>query len=149
MSDLFTIQVQDAGLLDTLKQLRDRMEDTIPLMDALGVEMEARISHRFETQTDPTGAPWAPLSPSTKKYYPEDGNGRLLDRFGDMLDSLTHRATRDEMLAGFGSVIAVYHEYGTEHMPERHMLFADPDTGTLGEEDQASLLDICAQFFTP
>ena len=111
-------------------------------MASIGMELENRVSGRFESRTDPNGDAWEAWALSTKAQYPADGNKRLLDRYGDMLASLSHSADATSATVGFGDPVATYHEWGTEHMPRRGMLFADPDAGTLGKEDEAAVLDI-------
>ena len=125
-----------------LDGLRQRMGDLSEVMDNIGMRLESRVSARFETRTDPNGDPWEPWAPSTKAHYPEDGNKRLLDRYGDMLDKLSYSSDATSATVGFGNPVATYHEWGTEHMPRRGMLFADPDAGTLGTDDEAEVLDI-------
>ena len=125
-----------------LDGLRQRMGDLSEVMASIGMELESRVSGRFESRTDPNGDAWEAWAPSTKAQYPADGNKRLLDRYGDMLASLSHFADATSATVGFGNPVATYHEWGTEHMPRRGMLFADPDAGTLGKEDEAAVLDI-------
>lgn len=137
-----SITLNDQPVLEFLHALGKKLDDLTPVMDSIGQEMETRVSNRFETQTDPMGVAWSPWADSTRKSYPEDGNGRLLDRYGDMLGSLTHVADSASVTYGFGQPHAVYHEFGTKHMPRRGLLTADPDAGTLSDGDQAAVLDI-------
>ncbi|WP_303837479.1 hypothetical protein [Acidovorax soli] len=58
--------------------------------------------------------------------YSEDGNRRLLNRYGDILTSLNHQADTTSARVGFGQPYAAFHEWGTKHMPRRRLLFADP-----------------------
>lgn len=125
-----------------LDGLRQRLGDLSEVMAGIGMELESRISSRFESRTDPNGDAWEPWAPSTKARYPADGNKRLLDRHGDMLGSLSHTSDATSVTVGFGNPVATYHEWGTEHMPRRGLLFADPDAGTLGNDDEAAVLDI-------
>lgn len=125
-----------------LDGLRQRLGDLSEVMAGIGMEMESRVSGRFESRTDPNGDVWEPWAPSTRASYPENGNKRLLDRYGDMLGSLSHSSDATSVTVGFGNPVATYHEWGTEHMPRRGMLFANPDTGTLGTDDEAAVLDI-------
>ncbi|PZP65956.1 MAG: virion morphogenesis protein, partial [Delftia acidovorans] len=90
----------------------------------------------------PWGNSWAPWEPATRESYPEDGNRRLLDRYGDMLASLNHSADANSVRVGFGDPVAVYHEWGTKHMARRGMVFGEPDAGTLADEDAQAVLDI-------
>lgn len=77
------IEIQDDEVQAMLKHLLDATGDLTPALDAIGQELESRVSARFETETDPSGVPWAPLAPATVKTYPKGGNGRILDRLGD------------------------------------------------------------------
>ena len=118
-------------------------------MEAIGAELEARVSGRFETESDPRGHPWAPWAPSTVEDYPKDGNRRILDRYGDMLSSLSHQADADSVRVGFGDPVAAYHEWGTVHMPRRGLLMDDPDAGTLAPDDETAVLEILQTFIGP
>ena len=109
-----------------LDGLRHRLGDLSEVMAGIGMELESRVSARFESRTDPNGDAWEPWAPSTKARYPEDGNKRLLDRYGDMLASLTHSSDATSATVGFGDPTAAYHEWSTEHMPRRGMLFEIP-----------------------
>ena len=63
-----------------LDGLRQRMGDLSEVMASIGMELESRVSGRFESRTDPNGDAWEAWAPSTKAQYPADGNKRLLDR---------------------------------------------------------------------
>ena len=139
---MLTITADDKAFRDSLAQLYRGMGNLTPVMQSIGMELESRISGRFESRTDPTGNAWAPWAQSTVDSYPDGGNRRLLDRYGDMLASLSHQADATSVRVGFGQPYAAFHEWGTEHMPRRGLLFSDPDAGTLAEGDEAAVLDI-------
>ncbi len=143
-----TIRIDDRFVLEFLHGLRHKIDDMTPVMDSIGAEMETRVSNRFETQTDPMGLAWAPWAESTKASYPEDGNGRLLDRYGDMLASLNHQADKSSVAYGFGVDYSAYHEFRTEKMPRRGMLTADPEAGTLSEGDESAVLDLLSRYLS-
>lgn len=144
MSLIITV---DSSLLDTvLARVIALGDDLSPLMSAIGQQMENSVLGRFETQSDPLGQAWAPWKPSTVASYPKGGNKRLLDRFGDMLQSTTHTFDSNSAEIGFGQPYAAYHEWGTKRMERRGLLFADPDAGTLAPEDEATLLEVVADF---
>ena len=146
---MLTIQVDDKALRDVFATLTRRMNNLTPVMNSIGMEMEGRVSGRFESRTDPNGKAWAPWAPATREYYPQDGNRKLLDRYGDMLLSLNHQATRDNVRIGFGKAYSTYHEFGTATMQRRGLLFADPEAGTMGTADEAAVLDIIGLYLTP
>lgn len=140
---MFVLDIHSQGnISEHVKQLQAKFGDMTDVMAGIGMELESRISARFESRTDPDGDPWEPWAPSTVAGYPEDGNRRLLDRYGDMLASLTHEVTATSVTVGLGDPVATYHEWGTKHMPRRGMLWADPDLGTLSDDDNAAVLEI-------
>ncbi len=138
---LASMQGQEVWRADLDKLYRE-LGDLTEVMNNLGMELENRISGRFETRTDPAGKAWAPWAQSTIESYPDGGNHRLLDRFGDMLGSLSHQADASSVRVGFGQPYATYHEWGTDKMPRRGLLFDDPDAGTLGQGDDEAISDI-------
>lgn len=144
---MLEIKVSNAEVQQVLGQLLRRMGNLQPVMKAIGQEMESRVSGRFETETDPNGISWAPWAQSTKDAYPVDGNGRILDRYGDMLSSLSWQASQSSVLVGFGEVYATYHEFGTDTMPRHGLLSDDPATGTLAKPDERAVLDILGNYF--
>mgnify|MGYP001618869957 CR=1 FL=1 len=141
-----TITASTPLVIDRLQQIANRIGDLSKPLAAIGMEMESRISARFESQSDPLGQKWAAWLPSTRKAYPKDGHGSILDRYGDMLASLSHQADGKSVTIGFGQPHAAYHEWGTKHMARRGLLFADPNAGTLAPGDEAAILDILDRF---
>lgn len=152
---MLTVTVASKPVTDVLARLLQRMSDLTPAMDGIGQELNSRISARFETRSDPQGHPWAPWAQSTRDSYPKDGRGQLLERHGAMLQSLNFNADKTSVRVGFGAVAsksgdvyAAYHEWGTEKMPRRGLLFADPNAGTLAQNDETAVLDIIESFLT-
>lgn len=139
---MLTITVDDRTFRAYLAELAQRMDDLTPVMQSIGQELETRISARFETESDPTGAAWAPWAPATLESYPDDGNGRILDRYSDLMGSLSWDADASSVRVGFGQPYATYHEWGTRHMPRRGLLFDDPDAGSLTPEDDQLVVDM-------
>ena len=147
MTMTIAIEIYSRSVMDALNELLHRGQDMRPVMDAIGLRMVERVQGRFETETDPNGHAWSPWKPSTVKGYPKDGNGTLLDRYGDMLNSLNHHADANSVTVGFGVLYAGYHEFGTRKMVRRGMLFGDPEAHTLGTDDEASVLDLIHGYF--
>lgn len=145
---MIDITTDDSAFRASLEQLKRRLGNLKPVMQSIGMKLESRISGRFESRTDPSGSAWAPWAQSTLDSYPDDGNRRLLDRYGDMLDSLNHQADTTSVRVGFDQTYAAFHEFGTDSMPRRGLLFADPDAGTLAEDDEAAVLDILGVWLT-
>ena len=145
---MLTIDVNDRAFRSYLDQLMGRLENLEPVMSAIGMALESRVSERFSMRMDPNGHTWSTWMPRTLADYPEDGNRRLLDRYGDMLASLNHHADARSVTVGFGNPVAVYHEWGTKHMARRGMLFADPDAGTLGSEDESMVVEMLSDWLS-
>jgi phage virion morphogenesis protein len=150
---MLTVTVQSAAVTEYLSQLQRKASNLQPAMQSIGQTLNSRISARFEGQRDPLGKTWAPWAESTREHYPKDGRGRLLDRYGDMLNSLNFQAKSTSVSVGFGAVAskkgdvyAAYHEWGTKKMPRRGLLFADPNKGTLAEADNTAILDIIGTY---
>lgn len=145
---MLTINVDDSTFRTDLAALYRRLGDLTEVMGSIGMELESRISGRFETRSDPSGQAWHPWSKSTVDSYPDDGNHKLLDRYGDMLRSLSHKADSTSVRIGFGQPYAAFHEWGTKHMPRRGLMFADPDAGTLAPSDEVAVIDIIGIWLT-
>lgn len=144
----YSIEISNEQVLELFNRLLATGQDMSPVMSTIGATLENRVRQRFETKTDPTGAPWAPWKPSTIKSYPHGGNKKLLNRFGDMLGSLSHQVNGNSVLVGFGAVASNgfsypgAHEFGTAKMERRGLLTADPVAGTLGAGDEEAILGV-------
>lgn len=144
-----SITINDRLVVEFLAELGKKAGNLRGLMDSIGQEMETRVSNRFETRTDPSGAPWIQWADSTIATYPDDGNGTLLDRYGDMLASLGHQADDSSTTYGFAMPYAAYHEFGTTRMPRRGLLTENPEAGTLSADDQRAVLETIEAYFMP
>lgn len=144
---MISVQIDDSPFRDQVRLLSYRMRDLTPVLEGVGAALESNVRSRFESRTDPDGMPWAPWAQSTRDSYPEGGNRRLLDRYGDMLDGVSYQLEGDASVrVGFDKEYATYHEWGTEHMPRRGLLMSDPDQGTLSEDDTATVLSVLNDF---
>ena len=154
---MITITVNDREVRELLAGLYARTADFAPAMTKIGAELETRIRARFETQSGPLGHKWADWAPSTKKSYPGpgtkssqgQGNARILDRYGVMLKDIGWEADTASVRVGLAQPYAQYHEYGTQRMPRRGLLFADPNAKTLAPADQRYVLDVIEQHIMP
>lgn len=137
-----------------IKDMVARLDDSEKAMQNIGAEMETRIRARFETQTDPSGKPWAKHSPVTLAMRADRlkntgvaGNSRILDDSGTMLASLGWDADPTSVTVGFSAVAskegdpyAVYHEFGApkRNLPRRGMIFEDPASSKLTDDKQTT-----------
>ena len=155
---MLTIHKDRDDITPALRELLGKLSDFSEPMDGIGSAIKGRISGRFETQTDPNGQAWHPWAESTDKYYPRPGskaasktgkvgNGRLLDRYGDMLRDLNYQPGQTEVTIGFAHGYATHHEFGTKkngnkHIPRRGLIFANPQSETLSADDEQAVIDI-------
>lgn len=139
---MIEVKTDSAELEAITRRLLARLGNLRPAMSGIGMELENRIRNRIDTRTDPTGAAWIGWADSTIRGYPADGNKQILDRYGDMIRSLGYQADTLSVSVGFGQPYAAYHEFGTERMPRRGLLTADPEQGTLAPADEQAILDI-------
>lgn len=145
---MIEVTTDTSGFDDSLRQLQKRMGNLRPVFNDLGAVLENKVRDRREALTDPTGQRWAAWAPSTIATYPESGRGKLLDRTGDMWDRTGPQWQVKGMLSdtvlrvGFDKVYSTYHEFGTDSMPRRGLLYADPEKGTLGGEDEQAIDDV-------
>lgn len=147
MADKLNIDVQDSKVVAALGLALIALEDPTDLLDRIGAVFERNVQLRFETKTDPSGAPWAELADSTKKSYAYKykGNvpGSLLERSRHMRDSLDYNVTGKSVEIGFAELYAQYHETGSKddkHPPRRGLLTDDWQTGELGAQDRDDVL---------
>lgn len=141
-----------------LDQLQRRLANLRQPMRDIGQALETSIRTRRETQTDPNGNRWAEWSDSYRASYsrPRAGEstprGKLLERTGDMWSEtgLTWSATDKTVRVGFSQLYATFHELGApaRNMPRRGLLFADPDSGTLGAQEEDAVLDVLEKWLS-
>ena len=131
---MLTAVVDDRAFRERLALLQGKLGDLSELLAGIGQELEARISARFETERDPSGRDRAQWAPNTRKGYPKDGNRRILGRYGNTLgSSLSWQADAASVRVG---------------LVRRSLLFANPDAGTLSEDDERAVLDVLEGFLS-
>lgn len=89
------------------------------LLQTLGSELESQTRRRIsEEKTDPEGRPWAPWS----ENYESKPGGKMLERDGNLLDSLAFEVDDDAVTVGSNMVYAATHQYGRSGIPARPYL---------------------------
>lgn len=64
------------------------LADPSPALKAIGEAAREEVEQRFQTETDPWGAPWAPLSPVTIMLRAKAGQlGKILQRTRNLANS--------------------------------------------------------------
>lgn len=146
MVDRLDIEVIGFEFLSAIDAAARQLETPGALMNVVGATMEENINLRFITKTDPTGNAWLPLAASTLKR--KKGVGSLLELSGLGKASLGYVLGVDGLSVevGFGESYMGYHETGTQKMPRRQLLTDDFVAGTLGQQDQADILEDIESF---
>jgi phage gpG-like protein len=154
-------ELQDEQMLAAIERALALLQRPGDLMEDIGATIEGNAELRFDAKVDPTGAAWAPLSPATVAIYESawfiERNpafkggipGTLLERTRQLRNSLAHNAGVDYVEIGTSRQVGkkqwqvgALHEWGTETMPRRGILTANPRTGELGAGDAADVLAI-------
>ena len=86
-------------------------QDATPLMRDIGEHVLNATRDRFDSQTDPDGNPWEPLSDLTKERKPRNRD-KILTLDGDLRGNLAYRADRDSVEIGSPSIYAGTHQFG-------------------------------------
>lgn len=116
----------------------------------LGEVLLEEVSQRFETQSDPQGRPWAPLSEKTLAMRAKKSRGtRILIVTAMLKNSFAPRIQREQrrVSIGPGGPAAVYaptHQFGRGRIPARPMLpvgAAGPPRAELVRELRATIAD--------
>ncbi len=69
MSSPITVSWDDAAVTAALARMRQKTDNLAPLLKGIGEDLVESTKQRFNTATDPDGAPWAANSPVTILRY--------------------------------------------------------------------------------
>jgi phage gpG-like protein len=110
-----------------------------PVLEDLGIVVEAAIARSFETERAPemvgdvtpeasaaAGAAWEPLAETTKQRRRGDGDAaQILRDTGLLSQSIGREIGRGEVTVGTGRRYGLYHQSSTEDMPARPFVGID------------------------
>lgn len=115
----FTVEFDDHVVSARLAELVNRLTDTGPFLDAVGLHLVEQAGENFRGQHDPDGTPWAPLRPSTIKAREKAGQVPLTilrrnSKTGSSLaGSINHELTgNDGVRIGSPVIYAAIHQFG-------------------------------------
>ena len=147
------VDINDQEARDLINELKRRMGNLTPVMDAVGGILQSGTQQRFVDQRGPDGSPWAALSPVTLARRRKAGRGaQILRDTGRLMNSISYKVTGDSVKV-FTNVIYA----GTQQLGARQGAYrasppvpwgnipARPFLG-LSEADQAGILDITAEY---
>lgn len=150
---MLTVTADNSAFKSYLDRLQNTLGNLTPAMRGIGMEMEGRVTGRFETKTDPDGLPWHPWARNTDKYYPRAGtpgaakmggagNGLLMDRYGELLKGISYQNDSNSVRIGSDQLYSTFHEFGTKNMPRRGLFFSDPEKGEMSKPDEEVVLGV-------
>jgi len=98
-----------------IQELRDKAQDTAPLMAELAHHLYNVVDTSFEKQQTPDGISWNPIKPRKNDKHPE----KILYDEGDMQDTLSAQSNSDEAIVGLNATANGYpypivHQFGRE-----------------------------------
>lgn len=105
------IEIDDGDVLDALNRLRRASGDLTPAMRDIGEALLNSTRERFNSQTDPDGQPWAPLSEATLARKTRNAD-KILTRDGDLRRELSYREGPDFVEIGSPRVYASTMQFG-------------------------------------
>ena len=110
------LKVELTGLDNAERRLRALVaagHDLTPAMRDIGEYLVRSTKERFADETDPVGAPWAPLSEHTKRRKRRNA-GRVLTRDGHLGGTIAFQAGPTSVEVGSPLIYAGTHQFGAE-----------------------------------
>lgn len=104
------ITVDDAKVLATLKELRERGANPRPALLSIGEYLLQAHDRRFTDQRDPEGNPWAPLSEAYKKTKRRNADKVL--QLNGYLRRLAYQVDGETLQLGTNRVYGAAHQFG-------------------------------------
>jgi phage gpG-like protein len=120
---MISIEVERSQTEAMLKRIGSRVRNLEPPLTGFCNYFLIETEKQFEQEKDPDGVSWARLAPSTlaqkrRLGYPD----KILTRTGKMRRSVVAIADAKSVLIGVDSEYAIYHQEGTDRMPQRRIL---------------------------
>lgn len=111
-----TAQLSSEAAQARLSDILGRLSDLSPFFKNVGEELVKSTKARFQSQTDPEGTPWVPLSPAYARAKLKGRKGvnagRILSLDGILGDNITAQPTATEVRIGSAAVYAAIHQLG-------------------------------------
>lgn len=114
---MITIAIDSAAVNNALRQLLSNVDDMTPAFNAIGEHISRLVDLGFKDYTDPYSTPWLPL-----KKPRRDGSSKPLNDTGVLKNSITQHPTADSVTIGTNVDYGQYHQFGTQHIPQRAFL---------------------------
>lgn len=113
-----SITIDDREINAALTRVAEAGGEPIALMDEMAAAMLFSVQRRFETETGPSGAPWARHAPRTARARANRRRGntpvspKILRDSNRLYSSIVSEASADEAAVGTNLIYAAIHQTG-------------------------------------
>ena len=117
---------------EEVKKITGRIKDVIKPLSIFAKKKANYIQKQFDSNSDPDGNKWAPLSPVTiaRKKQNKD---KILTEYTPLRKSIRVNVLQEGLQLTAGVPYAKYHQQGTSKMPQRVILkITDSDKVRIG-----------------
>ncbi len=116
------VQIIDHDVGQGFTRLIGLMDNTTPVMSAIGTGLVSSTHRRFVSQVGPDGAAWAKLLPA---YAAIKRNRRILTESGRLRDSINSQASNDQVRVGTNVIYGAIQQLGGTIEPKSasHLVF--------------------------
>jgi len=104
-----TIEVHDQAVQEALTALARRIGNIGTALEMVGEEMVKRIDRRFDTESGPDGAKWAPLKAATRR---RKRGTKILTESGDLRGSIVRQVAGAALTLSAHEPYAAIHQFG-------------------------------------
>ena len=135
---------------EALQTLKDKVQDTSPLMAELSNHLYNIVEDSFENQSSPDGKKWSPIKQTGR--IKKGGSQKILFKSGDMQDSLGKDSSNDTAEIGLnatsnGYPYAFVHQFGTlDGKTESRAFMPIKNDGSLYDGIEGELVEIVAEY---
>jgi len=107
---------------ELFEEVLNHVADKEQLLREVGEALLFNIDKRFETETDPDGKKWRPLSPFTIAMKQQQGRiQKILQSTGRLRGSFEYRISNEKLIIGTNVSYARKHQFG-EGVPQRKIV---------------------------
>ncbi len=133
----------DQNFVNRLEEYRRKVGDFKSPLTDIGLYLERTTKRRFDTETDPNGVPWKPLSISTLSRKKKGLN--ILTDGGLLKASVEVRVSSDSVTILSPMEYAIYHQTGTKNKDKSPRMPARPFIGA-STKDIQNILGILSDY---
>lgn len=142
---MIRVEIDDRNAHELLNELKRRMGNLTPVMDAVGQIIQSGTQQRFVDQQAPDGTPWAALSQVTLDRRRKAGTGaQILRDTGRLMNSISYQVDGDTVTVFTNVVYAGMHQYGGKRTQFPHLWGDIPARPFLGysASDEEAVLEV-------